>query len=164
MKRIKPGNIVFIIAMGALLFLQVPRILNNVSKEGTTLHPEEYQTLNPFQSDQKITFPKDKAIAIFWATWCAPCKLEMARLKSSVEDGEIPEGAIVAINPFESSGIVRDFLKNNAYPFSFIDAPNVTRQLKVSATPTTAFIESGKVTSLSTGLSIIGIWRAESFL
>lgn len=112
-----------------------------------------------------VTFPpKGRAIAIFWSTTCPPCKVEMARLKSSVEDGKIPQEKIFAIDSFENALDIKKFLKKSPHPFTFIQDPGFSRALNIRATPTTIFLEDGKVLSISTGLSVIGIWKAEQFL
>ena len=103
-------------------------------------------------------------MAIFWATWCAPCKLEMERLQKSVEERKISEGKIFAINPFESKDISSVFIRKNKYPFVFIEAQDVAERINIMATPTTLLLEDQKIHSMSSGLSIIGIWKAESFL
>jgi hypothetical protein len=88
----------------------------------------------------------------------------MKRLASSVNEGKISRDKIVAINPFESEIVVRKFLSENSYPFIFLAAPELATTLSVEATPTTVFIEDQKVKSLSSGMSLWGIWKAELFL
>jgi len=159
------NNLLFLLAGIYAAYSLVPVVINNFSKEGKTIPTQEYLTIVANGPGEKILFPpKGRSIAIFWATWCAPCKLEMARLSASVEEGKIPKGAIVAINPFESTEKVRSFLKEHSYPFTFIEDKDISSFLNVSKTPTTLFIEDQKIEGLSSGLSFIGIWKAEQFL
>jgi cytochrome c biogenesis protein CcmG/thiol:disulfide interchange protein DsbE len=162
----KKSNIFTLFLLAFLVWTKGPEILKNFNSEGLKLKSQEYQVLNSPDSELKVQFPveKSKSIAIFWATWCGPCKLEMNRLKTSVEEGRIPKEKIFAINPFESNEVIRNFLGDNSYPFTFIDAHNIAYQLQVDVTPTTLFIEDEIVTSRSSGLSFIGIWKAEYFL
>ena len=137
-----------------------------MKNEGVVLSSESYEVLNKNIGKDSISFPSSNSnsIAIFWATWCGPCKIEMNRLKASVENGKIPAGAIIAINPFESKEVSQKFLATNPYPFTFVDAPLVSQKLNISATPTTVYFENEKISSISSGMSLFGIWRAEFFL
>jgi thiol-disulfide isomerase/thioredoxin len=113
-----------------------------------------------------VEFPPkhSRAVTIFWASWCGPCKIEMQRLKSSVENKKISPDLVFAINPFETHSEVITFLKQNKFPFKFIEAPDITEKLNIISTPTTMFLNQGVITSLSSGVSFIGIWKAEYFL
>lgn len=159
----KKSNLFLFFIIIFVIYRQAPTLVNNFSNEGTQLNSQKYLVISSEES--KILFPpKGHGIAIFWATWCGPCKIEMNRLKDSVTEGKIPAGSIYAINPFESNSAVRKFLSENEYPFTFIEAPLISSQLKVSVTPTTVFLDDGKVVSMNSGLSVLGIWRAEQFL
>ena len=164
-KMFSLSNLIFLVAILYAAYSMIPVMRNNFSQEGETIDPQDYQTINADGTIQTLRFPaNDRSIAIFWATWCAPCKLEMARLKTSVVQGKIPLKAIVAINPFESPEAVRTFLKKESYPFTFLEDRGVSRVLNVNTTPTTLFLEKNKIVSLSSGLSFFGIWNAERFL
>lgn len=160
MKKLKPAKLIYFAVLGFLLYQIVPRTVQNFETEGQTIGTSRVQNVT---TNEEINYPpKGKSIAIFWATWCAPCKLEMNRLKSSVENGKIPKDKIFAINPFENQTVILKFLKKDPFPFVFIEAPELVSRLKVDVTPTTLFIEDGKILSRTSGLSLIGIWRAES--
>jgi cytochrome c biogenesis protein CcmG/thiol:disulfide interchange protein DsbE len=151
--------------LGFLLFQQYPVLKNNFSKTDELINSRELKVINHKENGSILFPPKDsKAIAIFWASWCKPCKVEMARLKKSVESGAIPKEAIFAINPFETDLEKKRFLAENPYPFTFIEASSLASELGVQVTPTTLFIDKGIITSMSSGMSIWGIWKAEYFL
>jgi cytochrome c biogenesis protein CcmG/thiol:disulfide interchange protein DsbE len=155
------SNIIF---WGAIIFVaykNIPQWLNGFNQSGKRLETKSYQLIG----GENLEFPKadQKSIIIFWASWCGPCKLEMNRLKSSVEKNLILKTQIFAINPFENQMQIKKFF-NNPYPFQFIDAPDIANQLNVSATPTNVFLDGQKVQSMSTGISLVGIWRAEYFV
>jgi len=160
----KKSNWVFLLVLSFVIAQQVMMKIKNSKQEGIKISSHEYQLIDrPLGS--AIFPPKNgTALAIFWATWCAPCKLEMARLNESVKNKKIPAGKIFAINLYDSPDEQRKFQNEKKYPFLFISAGDLGRTLGVQATPTTLFVKDGVVESLSTGLSILGIWKAEYFL
>lgn len=149
--------------IGAFLYIQGPSIVKNFSNEDKTIAPKTYSNLS--SPGQTVLFPPaGRSMAIFWATWCGPCKIEMNRLKKSVENGQIDPKKIFAINPFESTLEVQGFLQKEKFPFIFIDAPEITRHLDIRLTPTTLWLEGSDIQRASSGISFVGIWRAEAFL
>lgn len=163
-KFITRSNIISIAIIGFLLWSQGPEWMNNQKSEGTVIPPKLY---NVYGEEKQTEFPPQgaKVVTIFWASWCQPCKVEMARLEKSVKSGKIKTHEIIAINPFEEPEVAAKYLKENPMmPFTYIHAPEVTKQLNVTATPTTLFIDRGVVKHRSSGISVLGIWRAEHFL
>ena len=161
----KKSNIFLFLVLAFALFQQIPVIQNNFTREDETIPSREVLVLNQKAKATVFFPPKDsRAITIFWASWCAPCKVEMARLKKSVESGAIPKEFLFAINPFESNTEIRKFIKENNYPFTFIEASNLSSELEVKVTPTTLFIDKGIITKMSSGMSLWGIWEAERYL
>ncbi len=158
----KKSNILFILILGFALYQQFPVLKNNFEQENKTIPTRKVLS---YTSDKQVDFPPTgkKAIAIFWATWCGPCKIEMNRLKSSVESGSIPRDAIFAINPFETEGKIKKFMAEHFFPFVFIES-SLGNDLGVTVTPTTIFIDNGKLESMSSGMSLWGIWKAEFFI
>jgi len=137
--------------------------MNNNEQEGKSIETNTYKVLN--EINKEIIFPTNtNSIIFFWASWCMPCKVEMERLKTSVNNKKINSNQIIAINPFETNEQTHRFLKKNAYPFIFIDAKNISKDLGINATPTIALIKDNKVEQISSGISLWGIWKIESFL
>lgn len=163
-KHLTISNIITVIVLALVLYNRLPTFLENSKHEGKPFPAGTYQVLS--STGGELTFPtaQERSLVIFWATWCGPCKVEMNRLQTSVQEGKIPAQKIVAINSFEDALTVKKFLKENQYPFLFLDAPGVSQELKINLTPTSLFVENGVIKNMSSGMSFIGIWRAESFL
>lgn len=155
------GHAVFLIVF---LTLHGERIINNFKSEGIEISSQNYQTID----GHTLNFPMDKknTILLFWATWCTPCKIEMDRLKRSVEDGAIKGDSIYLLNPFEERSAMDIHLKKYPYPFIFLLDENqtVSRTLKITQTPTMLFLNGNKILRMSSGISLTGIYQAESFL
>ncbi len=159
-KMLKPSNLLFAIVLLFVVSTRLPQILEHIKLEGQPLIQEERRNI---LENQTIIFPPSAghAMVIYWATWCAPCKLEMNRLKSSVESGAIPKERIFAVSLFEEESEVQSFLQKNPYPFIFLALSKNDESLNIRATPTTLIVQDGKIRSISQGMSLWGIWWAE---
>ena len=144
-----------------VIFTQGPVWLSNFKHESTKLTIKEHLDY----INGPVSFPSNKrSMVIFWSSTCAPCKLEMWRLKRAVDSGDIKKEQVYAINTYENTREIRKFITKNPYPFQFISNEDITRSLSIVATPTIALLENNKITRLSTGLSFIGLWYAQFYL
>ncbi|POB14600.1 MULTISPECIES: TlpA disulfide reductase family protein [unclassified Halobacteriovorax] len=156
-------NIALVIALGVFIVKQAPIIANSFKIKERKIQTRTVKTIE--LNSKALEFPpQSKVVAFYWMTTCAPCKLEMLRLKKSVENGKIAKDSIYAINPFESTEKIRKYLKKSPYPFTFIEDNDLGYDLGIQVTPTTVFLDKGIVKSFSTGISFLGIYEAEKFL
>lgn len=160
------SNLLFAALILFFLYKQAPVVFNNFKSEGLKITPVSAPLISESSLASAIDFPPQdtNVLAIFWASWCAPCKVEMKRLQNSIENKKISPDKIFAINPFEDRATIKRFIAKNNYDFVFIEAPRISHELKISATPTTVFFEKGVVSRVSSGMSLLGIWWAQSFL
>lgn len=79
----------------------------------------------------------------FFATWCEPCREELASLKKLVEHMPAEDLAVVAVNVAEVPARVRTFLQNTPlnFPILFDTDRAVTRAWDVSILPTTYVLD-----------------------
>lgn len=157
--KLKISDAVLAIILIALAVFRLPTILANFAMEGKTIPVVSRQVIG---SGESISYPPEGgAVAIYWATWCAPCKLEMGRLQKSVEAGKIPHHRVFAISLGEDAATISAFLTKNNYPFTFLLPSPQDELFQVAATPTLVLLKDKEVVSVGTGPSVIGIWRAE---
>jgi thiol-disulfide isomerase/thioredoxin len=154
------SNLPFLLILCAFFIFKAPQFFYHLGLS-ETLVSSEIRT--DIKTKSKISFPLQSGpvLIIYWASWCVPCKLEMNRLKNSVETGRIPQSRIYAVNMYESSKKITDFIKTSDFPFNFITKGEAEEKFKIEATPTTVIIINGKISSVSQGMSLVGIWKAE---
>ena len=152
------------LVISIILYTRGGAILYNFSLEGKAINSLSTTQYTVSPHTEVIFPPKGKSIGIFWHSQCAPCKVEMIRLKRSVESNSMDSLKIFAINPFESDQEIEKFIHKNQYPFQFIKDTGISKSLNIEVTPTTVFIESNELKSIHSGMSFLGIWLAESFL
>lgn len=149
-----------------VLYFHGPRLYHNFKNEDQLISVIQYEHLQ--NAAQTLSFPSEvnNTIVLFWASWCAPCKLEMNRLKNSVESKKIKADKIFALNPFEDKETELNFIQKEKYPFTFIRDENNTlaNHLNIQQTPTVVYFEKTLIKKISSGISLIGVFQAESFL
>ncbi|NUN05152.1 MAG: TlpA family protein disulfide reductase [Bdellovibrio sp.] len=166
-KFLKAHGFNLLLSLGVLYFLaqRAPGIVELYRLEGQPAAVTQVIDLN---SGSPIDLPfAEKKVLVFWATWCGPCKVELARINKLIENGAIPAESVVAVSVKEEASLVADFVKKNNYLFKVaLDESGQAAQLyQVAGTPTIYFIdESGKTEWVTMGLSPSLEIRLKSFL
>ena len=161
------NNIIFtILAIAFFLIIQGPNLVNNFQAQGSKIKNLSIQKIGIKKPDEnQFSLQDQKNVILFWASWCAPCKLEMKRLHSSIKSGSIDSKKVWAYNPFENISTIKKFIKTNEYDFQFIKAdPPLEKVLNIKATPTYLWLDGSTIYRMTTGISFINLWWLEYFL
>ena len=94
-------------------------------------------------------------IVNFWATWCAPCRIEMPELQATYEQHQEDGLVILALDQDESPGVVRDFFYDEmdlTFTPLLDDGGDIANLYGVFNFPSTFFINpEGVVTAVHRG-------------
>lgn len=158
------GNWFFLGILGFFLVTRGPGILENFKNEGNQVSEFSFSKLNGDR--EKFSALPAKKIFIFWATWCAPCKLELMRYNKAIKEGELPKDHIFIVNMREDESKVKEFLQKQNFDFHVIMDPHgsIARKFYVSVTPTVINITGDTIETISTGVSPLGVYRSANFL
>lgn len=158
-------NAILILLMGALLWKRVPVIINQYRQERTAAPTFSLPLLN---GETFILANEHKPLVIvFWATWCVPCELELARINAMIEEGKIPPDSVLAISSQEDTQVIQKVASSRNYRFHLgIDqSGDLVKAFNIVGTPTVIFLDSAQqIEWMTTGLSPLLTWRIEKFL
>ncbi|MBI5406912.1 MAG: TlpA family protein disulfide reductase [Nitrospirae bacterium] len=164
MRLVRASRIYWIkyVVINLVIFLGVILILKNSSAEGRnetlSLGVQEYAT--PIEAidftlkdldNKRISLRnyKGKIVMLnFWATWCAPCRLEMPSMEKLYRQFKDKGFVVLAVAAGEKADDVTAFVKEYHITFStLLDTDQgVAEGYKVWALPTTYFINAeGKI-------------------
>lgn len=87
---------------------------------------------------KNLADPDEKTVMVFWASWCPPCKLELARLNKLVESKPHMAKRIIAVSIGEPAELVRKTAGERGYKFEVAsdEAGEAAVRYKIEGTPT----------------------------
>ncbi len=116
-----------------------------------------------------FTSYKGKVVVInFWATWCAPCRVEMPSIQSLYSKVASENIAFVILSMDRDSdlGKVKKYVEKNDFTFPvFMPHGYLADQLQVDAIPTTLVInKSGQIVNRKTGTTNFDTSKFKKYL
>lgn len=146
-------NVVLFLFVSWMLLQRAPLIVEMFKRQGS----EAPQSTALLLDHQPVTLPLKKPhLLVFWATWCGPCKVELARINALIEKGSLSAEDVLAISTGEDEETVKAFTKNNSYKFNVALDPRgeAAKTYKVAGTPTLFLInEKAQIEWMTMGIS-----------
>lgn len=98
---------------------------------------------NPVSSD---ALAEKIVILNIWATWCGPCVKEMPSFNKLLGAVARKNVVLVAVSIDQNLGVVKDFVQNNNYSFTYLFDPDAkVRKLFGGAVPATFILKKGEL-------------------
>jgi peroxiredoxin len=158
-----------ILLVGFVLYLlatRAPQWWALYKEQGETV--QSFQVLNlSSQSVQALPPTGQKAVLIFWATWCGPCTVELDRIQKAIVEKDLSPENIYAISLQEDPQLVAAEVQRRGYTFQvFADPKGLSlKSVKVFGTPTIYYVtENQTIAKSSMGLSPLLIKTIKDFL
>jgi cytochrome c biogenesis protein CcmG/thiol:disulfide interchange protein DsbE len=130
------AGLLFGLALGLVLFLGFPGSnLDSASAERTNpangARPVEQAPAPDFALEQldggplSLSEHRGQIVLVnFWATWCAPCRLEMPALQDRFERYRNQGFVVLAVNDEEPAGDVREYVEELGLTFPVLLDPS----------------------------------------
>ncbi|MGE0762995.1 MAG: TlpA family protein disulfide reductase [Bdellovibrionales bacterium] len=146
-KKLASGaNLFFLLLFIFLVFIKYPEFKKNSDQQGSRIQ-ERYEFVDLI-TNEKFAFPSfRRQVVVFWATWCAPCKVELARINNLIEIKKLRPDQVVAVSLDQNRSDIEATLKSATYRFLVGHDLNgkVGQAFEVVSTPTILFVDENNV-------------------
>lgn len=149
-KRFGLWDILLIAIVGCALIFRVPQWYKSFAIQGDKF-PQTATVYDLNGAPEQI--PSDtKQALIFWATWCGPCTMELARVQKMIDKNEIPPEKILAVSLDQDLATLKRTLAERAYTFRVVhDATQSASKLfGIEVTPTIYFLNGDRTVEWNT--------------
>lgn len=161
----KISNLFLLLVLGFFLSRRLPGVIDQFRSQGAPAAPF-HVSLTDSTPLTLGDFAKP-LVVVFWATWCGPCEVELARINRLIANKDIDPKSVLAVSSFEEAELVAKTARDRGYLFTTALDPEGTmaRDYKVAGTPTIVLINSEKkIEWMTTGLSPSLELRLKHFL
>jgi len=152
-----------VLFLGLLLFVIYQRLPLFLSEMEMTGKPAPDFILQDLEGKEiRLSDLRGKKVAInFWATWCAPCRVEIPVLNSIYGELNTESFQLLAVSS-ESKNEIIDFISLNPilYPVLVDNDYRVASDFNIMAYPTFVYIdEKGIITDIDSGVNFFLKWK-----
>ncbi len=157
------GNLIVFGVLAFFLYTRGPQIVHSYRIQGADEFARD--SLLDFDGKQ-VERPYPHAL-VFWASWCAPCEIEMSRINRMIEAGKIrPEQVIsISIDNHLEDARKKHSSKGYLFPAAWDQSGHWARLYNVGVTPTLIVIDKNKkIVWATSGLSPLLEMRLGSYL
>lgn len=144
---------ILILCLCLVCTLFLPHCSKNAPPPSSTLAPDfALKTLNG--QEIRLTDLRGRVVLLdFWATWCAPCRVQhpiYEKVKKRYEQRK--DVLFLSINTDEDPSVVEPFLKQAGWQKTVYFEDGLSRTLRVSSIPTTLIVNKhGEISGRLTG-------------
>jgi thiol-disulfide isomerase/thioredoxin len=156
--------VVTLLIVGGFRYAQT--YIANGDLEGKQFNDFKIVNLDGNQSTFQSSF-KGPIIVAFWSVGCLPCRIELSRFQSAIENNEIDTENFVAVNVGDSQSDIIRYMKKQKWDFDCVMdyKQEGFRLLNLKAVPTVFHLKRGFiVNSVLGGISPLGIIRGQKFI
>lgn len=165
LKSKRVSNLLTVFLLAWVAWKIAPSALSNFQIEGARIEDFSLRTISG--EDFHFSKQSEPLVLVFWATWCAPCQLELNRINSMITEGTISPDSVLAISSFEDDSLVKTVVAQRGYKFPVALDRNgqVARAFQVAGTPTIVLASAAHIIEWkTTGLSPLLETRIKHFL
>jgi thiol-disulfide isomerase/thioredoxin len=145
--------------------------LLDASMEASEADPFDYDFTIKDLHGNKFTFDKYKGKVVFlnlWATWCGPCRAEMAGIQKLYSNmgGDSVSFVMLSLDKDRDKEKIVKYIKDKEFTFPvFLPSGYLSEQLNVPSIPTTFVIgKNGKIAAKEIGTTNFNTPKFKKFL
>ncbi len=126
----------WIVIIGLIGYRLGPNLLPGAPSGPETAPEAQVKLLDG--SQRNLADPTEKIVIVFWATWCPPCKVELARINRMVENNPSWATKVVAVSLGEDAATVSAAAKERGYLFQvgYDESQQLGEKFEIQSTPT----------------------------
>ena len=128
------GNLITLFLIFLLVYFKWPQINSSLQLEGKRdFSPQQLIDLRG-----KTIVQQYPSVMVFWASWCKPCEVELARINRMIINSEIKAERVIAVAVDDDKDDLNREIEKRGYKFQVVwdQFGLLSKKYEVTATPT----------------------------